>query len=118
MLQTLKEPPKKGSLRESALTLLLVRLENIEHAKFRAHAQIIIDKDAGVKAFEEYMTIAFPYMQKYKKRDKDEAIETLKKWAAKGPMGVKPLWEERRIKSRLRDKFDKDKAAAERLKRR
>lgn len=91
MLRTLNAPPKKGSLRESALILLLMRLEDIEHAKFRAQAQIFMDEKKGIEAFEEYMKIAFPYLESVKRRDKADHIKALESWVKKGPMKITPL---------------------------
>ena len=91
MLKTLRAPPPKGSLQESVLILLLMRLESIEHAKFRALAQIYIDKDKGIEAFEEYVKIAFPYMKAIKDRSKDAARNELQSWVGKGQIMVRPM---------------------------
>lgn len=111
MLQTLQAPPKKGTLRESALTLLLMRLESIEHARFRALAQIVIDKDKGVEAFEEYMKVAFPYLEGVKRREKNGFIEILKREAGRGPMRVTEVHQtpqhSSRIKRRVTQRNDK-----------
>lgn len=68
-----------------------MRLENIEHAKFRAQAQIFMDQEKGVEAFEEYMKIAFPYLESVKQRDKADHIKALEQWVKKGPLVVTPL---------------------------
>jgi hypothetical protein len=68
--------------------MLLVKLESIEHARTRALAQIMIDKEKGVEAFEEYMKIAFPYMEAAKKRDRTEFLDRLKKEIGRGPLSV------------------------------
>lgn len=68
-----------------------MKLENIEHAKFRAQAQIFMDKDKGVEAFEEYMKIAFPYLESAKKRDKADHIKALEKWVKGGPLKITPM---------------------------
>jgi hypothetical protein len=91
LLHTLQAPPQKGSLQESALILLLIQQEAIEHARFRALAQIIVDQEKGVEAFEEYMKIAFPYLTSAKRREKQQYIELLKKEAMRGPIGVTPV---------------------------
>lgn len=104
MLRTLHAPPKKGSLRESALILLLMKLENIEHAKFRAQAQIFMDQEKGVEAFEEYMKIAFPYLESIKKRDRADHIKALEKWVKQGPMKVIPMVAPK-LRSRMKHKI-------------
>lgn len=71
--------------------VLLMKLEAVEHARFRALAQILINQDAGSKAFDEYMKIAFPYMDASKERDKKEAKEVLKEWLDQGAFNVRPL---------------------------
>lgn len=83
---------------------MLDRLEDIEHARFRALAQVFIDKESGVEAFEDYMRIAFPSMEQRKKRRDDEMTELLKSWTSKGPIQVIPL-EEKRGKSRLKQRL-------------
>ena len=103
MLRTLQAPPPRGSLQEFALILLLDRLEDIEHAKFRALAQIMVEKDAGIKAFNEYTKVAFPSAEQRKNTEADQMAKLLKDWVAKGPMKIKPM-EEPRGRSRLKGK--------------
>lgn len=100
-------PPLKGSLRESALILLLMRLENIEHAKFRAQAQIHLDPEKGVEVFEEYMKVAFPYLESAKKQEKADHIKALEAWTKQGPMVVTPMLSPKlqsRMKHRIIDR--------------
>lgn len=97
-------PPKKGTLRESALTLLLMKIESIEHAKFRALAQIIVDQEKGVDAFEEYMKLAFPYLEASQSRDKQQFIDILKQETSKGPMGVTAM-QQPKSQSRLKKRI-------------
>lgn len=68
-----------------------MKLETIEHARFRALAQITIDKEKGVEAFEEYMKIAFPYLEATKKKERKDHIEILKREVAKGPLSIRAL---------------------------
>lgn len=90
MLQTLRAPPKSGSLRESVLILLLIKKEDIEHAKFRALAQIQISKKEGVEAFEEYMKIAFPYLSAEKQKRHAAAIKVLEAEIKRGAFSIRP----------------------------
>lgn len=71
--------------------LLAMKLETIEHARLRALAQIVIDKDKGVEAFEEYMKIAFPYLEATKRRDREEHIAILNREVQKGVLAVTPM---------------------------
>lgn len=71
--------------------MLQVKRETIEHARFRALAQITIDKEKGIEAFEEYMKIAFPYLEASKKKERGDHIKALQHWVSKGPIGVQPL---------------------------
>ena len=71
--------------------MLLMRLEDIEHAKFRAQAQIHMDAEKGVEAFEEYMKIAFPYLESVKKRERSDHIKALESWTSQGPLVITPM---------------------------
>lgn len=107
MLRTLQAPPRPGSLQEWLLILLLDRLEDIEHARFRALAQIVLvsgaeKQDAGIEAFEDYMKIAFPSLEGRKKAKAEEAYDALRSWIAEGPLKVTPLISQRR--SRLKER--------------
>ena len=103
LLRTLQEPPKKGTLRESALVLLLMQQEGIEHARFRAMAQIVIDQKAGIEAFEEYMKLAFPYLEASKAKDKAQFIDLMKREVAQGPLVVTPQ-EQPKARSKLKQR--------------
>jgi len=103
LLQTLQALPPQGTLQESVIILLLMKIENIEHARFRALAQLIIDKDSGVKAFEEYMKIAFPYMEASKREERNKHIELLKREMGffKHGIGVRAL-PQPKVRSRVK----------------
>lgn len=73
------------------LTLLVVKRETIEHARFRALAQIVIDKEKGIEAFEEYMKIAFPYLEATKKKERRDHIQHLQREVSRGAMTVRPV---------------------------
>lgn len=91
LLRTLQAPPPQGSLQEWALIFLLDRLEDIEHARFRALAQIIVDKEEGAKAFEDYMNIAFPSLAQRKKKREEQMKKLLTAWTSIGGLKVTPL---------------------------
>ncbi len=78
------------------LILYLDRVEDIEHSKFRALAEIMLtvgaDKqDAGIEAFEDYMNKAFPGVKTKKKKKHDMMMDALKQWVGQGPVSIKPL---------------------------
>ncbi len=68
-----------------------MKLESIEHARFRALAQIVVDKEKGIAAFEEYMKIAFPYLEATKKKEKTDHIKLLQEEIKRGPISVRPV---------------------------
>jgi hypothetical protein len=103
MLKTLQAPPRVGSLRESVLLLALMMTEHIDHAKFRAMAQVVIDKDKGMEAFDEYMKTAFPYLETQKTRERQQYIDILKNELKHGALAVKPVVPPT-LRSRLKEK--------------
>jgi hypothetical protein len=100
LLKTLRAPPERGTLRESVLTLLIVKLETIEHARFRALSQIVVDKEKGIAAFEEYMKIAFPYLEATKKKERTDHIKLLQKEVERGAISVRPV-QQQKLSSRV-----------------
>lgn len=64
-------------------------LESTEHARFRALAQVMIDKEKGVEAFDEYMKVAFPYLESVKRRDREVYIKELQQWVKENKTGIK-----------------------------
>ena len=96
LFHTLKQPPPSGSLQEYVLLLYLDRVEDIEHAKFRALAQMVLtigaeNQESGIKAFEDYMNKAFPNLRTKTKKKHDQMMDVLKNWVSQGPLAVKPL---------------------------
>jgi hypothetical protein len=114
LFRTLSEPPRKGSLRESALMLLMMKLETIEHSRFRALSQIIIDQEKGVEAFEEYMKLAFPYLEAVKERDKEKLLRVLKREVAGGPLMITPM-KQPMVQSRLQKRATARKKSREEM---
>lgn len=120
MLRTLNAPPKPGSIRESVLLQALMMQENIDHAKFRALAQVVIDQTQGIEAFEEYMKLAFPYLETVKKRDKEEVLRVMLEEIKKGPLqatsqeGPKVL-QSRVTRAKVARSSDRDRSLYERM---
>ena len=100
-----------GSLQESVLILLLMKQESIEHARFRALAQITIDKEKGIEAFDEYMKVAFPYMEATKRRERAQYMELMSREIKRGPLGVTPI-QMPTVRSKLKTRVVKKKEAA------
>lgn len=71
--------------------LYVNRLEDIEMARFHALAQIIVDKEKGVEAFERYTKIAFPGFESRKRRTDDDFKKQLRDWVKTGPLKVTPM---------------------------
>lgn len=106
LFQTLREPPPRGSVRESVLRLFVMQQEETEHAKFRALAQLLIDKEAGAKAFEEYFDIAFPHVkQESEKRDMSLA-KLLQREVQQGGLSVQRMSSGKKVNSRLKVRYD------------
>lgn len=102
----MKQVPPPGSLQEWVLILYLDRLEDIEHAKFRALVQVVLtvgaeNQEAGVEAFEDYMNKAFPNLKTKKKKKHDQMLDALKEWVGRGPFGVTPLSMPAKAKSKM-----------------
>jgi len=83
--------------------LLLVKKDEIEHAATRVLTQIQIDADAGVKAYDEYVKLRYPYLESAQKRDKEKVIDQLYKEVRQGAMSVAPSKMEQ-VKSRMKSK--------------
>jgi len=66
-------------------------MEDVEHAKFRATAQILYDKTYGNDAFEDYVAIAFPGRTARKKRGEQDAQNILAEEVRRGGFKVTPL---------------------------
>lgn len=76
--------------------MYLDRVETIEHARFRALAQIMLvsgadDQGAGTEAFEDYMKYAFPNLESKKVNKQKMMMEALKEWTGLGPLNVTPM---------------------------
>jgi len=111
LFQTLRKPPPRGSVRESVLRLLVMHKEEAEHAKFRALAQLLIDKEAGAKAFEEYFDIAFPHIKKELQEQDMSLAKLLQNEVSRGGLAVHKVGSTKRVRSRLKVKYNKRSAA-------
>lgn len=90
----------------------MFRLEDVEHAKFRALAQIQLDAEKGIEAFEEYVKVAFPGHTSRKREEAEEARKALQQWVGTGPLKVSPL-QRPTARSRLKQRVVARMAAQE-----
>lgn len=81
-----------------------MKQEEIAHARIRALAQIMVNKEKGPEVFEEYMKSAFPWIETVKRRTNAEQIKLLQEEVKRyGAIAIKgPLWQKKAIRSRLK----------------
>jgi hypothetical protein len=82
--------------------LYVLKKEQIEHARLRALALAIISKDKGKEVFDDYMKVAFPWLETQKMRDRGDHVRILLDEVKKGGLSIRPLWQETKMRSRLR----------------
>lgn len=82
--------------------LFVLKKEQVEHARLRALAQAIIAKEKGKEVFDEYMKVAFPWLETQKSRDKEDHVRILMEEVKKGALGIKPLWQDQPMRSRMK----------------
>lgn len=104
MYQLLREPPEKGSLRESVLLLYVMKQQQITFLRDLALAQVIVNQKYDV--FEDYQKEMFPWLETAKKRDRVDHIKKLMEEVKRGPISVSasPVPS---VKSRLNSKVKK-----------
>jgi hypothetical protein len=61
-----------------------------EYAGMRAHAQLLVDKDEGIKAFDTYRDMLFPWRKQGESKEKQQALDILRKELAQGPLSIAP----------------------------
>jgi hypothetical protein len=105
-MSTLKETPKFGSVRETVLIMYALMRERGDHARLRVIVQSVVDKEQGVKAFDEYMKIAFPWIETAKGRARMDHMKELLNEVRRGPLSVTPMAMPK-VNSRLRTKIEK-----------
>lgn len=104
MFHTLREPPEKGSLRESILLLYVMKERNITFLRDLALAQVIANKKYDV--FEDYQKELFPWLETAKKRERVDHIKKLMEEVRRGPITVTAAHVPS-VKSRLGNKVRK-----------
>jgi hypothetical protein len=83
--------------------------ERSNHARLRAVVQSTVDKEQGVQAFEDYMKVAFPWIETAKGRERMDYMKKLVNEVRRGPLSVSPMAMPR-VKSRTREKLEKNQA--------
>jgi hypothetical protein len=86
--------------------MYVIKKEEIEHSKYTALAQLLVDKEEGMKAFEEYFKTAFPFIETEKKRESKHYADILSKEVARGPLMVKKTGSDKMVSSRMKRKYD------------
>lgn len=100
LFSTMREVPRKGSLRESVLLLFIMKKEEIEYMRDLALAQVMVDKEKGIDRFNEYRKTMFPWIETAKRRDEDAHKKLLKEVVQQGPLVVRAVHQPR-MRSRL-----------------
>ena len=108
-MQTINRPPPYGSLRESVLLRLTLLMEEIEHAKYTATLQMMVDKQSGIEAFRAYFRLAFPYATTQEEQRSKEMLKMMEAENNRGLIGVSKI-RTPVVKSRLRVKYVDQKA--------
>lgn len=112
LLASLREPPRKGSLRESVLLLYCLKREEIAYTRDLAMAQIQISPEKGVEVFHKYQKAMFPWVDSGKGRVEDHHKKLLDQAVKMGPLSIKPVGA-KPVKSRLVKQVQKKQSAAE-----
>lgn len=87
------------------LMLFVLKKEQTEHARLRALATAIVNKEKTKEAFEDYMKLAFPWIEGQKKKDASYYSKILLEHVKNGALNITPLTDETaRMKSRLKAK--------------
>jgi hypothetical protein len=100
LFSLLREPPERGSLQESVLMAFVLKKEQVEHSRLRALAQLLISKEKGKEVFDDYMKVAFPWLETAKTKEHADHVRILKEEVKKG-LVIRPL-QESRVKSRFK----------------
>lgn len=82
---------------------MILKREDIEAAKTLAVVQAIFEKESAKKAWESYMTTAFPWVATAKKREVESWSKHLASEVSKGALSV-TAQQEVRYRSRLKAK--------------
>lgn len=83
----------------------VLKRDLIEHARLRALATAIVNKEKAPEIFEEYRKEAFPWVETQKKRETDDTVRRLQEEVKRGVLGIKPLWEAtKKVRSRMKTK--------------
>ena len=85
--------------------MYVLQKERVEHTRLRALAQLQLNKEEGIKAFDEYMKTAFPWLESQKKKQDNDFVRILNEEVKKGGLAIQgPLWQENKLRSRIRSR--------------
>ena len=90
MFATMREPPQKGRFR-SLFSCCMCSRRNKSSTHGFERSLTIVEKDKAKEVFDDYMKVAFPWLETSKRREKDDIIKVLQGEVKKGAMGIKPL---------------------------
>jgi hypothetical protein len=85
----------------------VLKKEYVEHARLRALATAIVNKEKAGEAFDEYRKEAFPWVETQTKRDNAAHAKLLQDEVKRGVLGIRPLWEanqQAKVRSRMKTK--------------
>lgn len=86
--------------------------EQAEHLQFRALMQVMLDKDKGIEAYDEYRAARFPFLATQKKRDRAQVLSVLEQELKRGVLTVTPLGQ-KPMNSRLKQRVERKQALQE-----
>jgi hypothetical protein len=89
------------------MLVYVMKKEEINFMRDLAMAQVVIDGKSGVKAFEEYRKIVFPWAENAAKVEQDKYKEILNKAVAQGPLRITSVTKPK-VSSRLISKASEE----------
>lgn len=98
-----------GSLQEFALRELVLIRDEIEHSRLTVLAQIAVNPEAGIKAYQDYLKVAFPYLKTSQQREYSDITKIIEREMKMFKDGI-PISVSKKApaRSRLREQVDKN----------
>ena len=109
LLRVISKVPPVGSLQEFALRELVLIQGEIEHARLTVTAQIAVNAEAGIKAYADYLKVAFPYLKTSQQREYTDIMKMIEREMNmyKNGIPIAPASVPTKPRSQLREKSDK-----------
>lgn len=81
----------------------------IEHARLTVQAQIAVNAEAGIKAYEDYLKIAFPYIKTSQQREYSDIRKLIEREMQmyKNGIPLTPIAKPAKARSQMRERLDK-----------